>query len=140
GTPCRRRMKSAMAERNPGVPAVCGYPGAAAASASAACTDAGTSSTGVPIDRSTKPSGNAEARAFAPSSESHGNVGSRWAGAVRRGPVMRGGVSCAGGRVRPPPLVLGLRRQGGDERDVEVLRAELRGAARGAELVEPVDV
>ena len=56
-TPCARASHPAAAERNRGVPHVAGYPGAFEASARAARIRSGTGSTGVPMDRSTAPSG-----------------------------------------------------------------------------------
>ena len=101
-TPWRRSIAPAIAARNSGVPAVCGYPGTADAAAKPARADSKTSSTGVPIDRSIIPSGCAAARALAPASESHGNAGNRPAGVTRSrycggNPVMRAYSSACGG-------------------------------------------
>ena len=52
-----RVTHSVMAARSAGVPAVSGYPGESAAAERAERTASGTGSTGVPMERSTSPSG-----------------------------------------------------------------------------------
>jgi len=57
GMPCARASQPAAADRSRDVPHVAGYPGASEAAASASRIKPGTGSTGVPMDRSTGPSG-----------------------------------------------------------------------------------
>ncbi len=56
-TPCARASQPAAADRSCEVPQVAGYPGAFEPPASASRITSGTGSTGVPMDRSTAPSG-----------------------------------------------------------------------------------
>src|SRR5207248_3167198 len=63
--PHARDTHAEIAARTAGVPAVSGYPGASEAAANADRTTSGTGSTGVPMDRSTSPSGCSSARVFA---------------------------------------------------------------------------
>src|SRR6266545_1260513 len=77
GTSRRRAIQSAAACRVVAVPIVVGYAGASAASASARLTNSGTGSTGLPMDRSTIPSGCAAAFCLYGASLSHGKSGNR---------------------------------------------------------------
>src|SRR6476469_2517020 len=149
-TPCRRRCASAAASRRAGVPCVAGYPGIHAAPVSASWMTAGTGSMGVPIDRSTIPSGCARARAPDSARVSQGKSGSwarliadlsraghvpvptpgEWGDPAPRGSVQRSGRSLVvldGWQVLDPLRIRGRL-------------AHLGRAARRAELIEEVGV
>src|SRR3954471_7302883 len=127
-TPSRRASQSAAALRSARGARAGGEPGELPAAARASARTAGVSSTGVPMDRSTTPSGGAAARARAPASASQGKSGS-----------CRERASWALVRGRPSVLVA-LRRQRRDQRVVLADLAGLRRAARTAEVGEELDV
>ena len=81
-TPSARSSQPTAAERSPGVPHVAGYPGALDAPASALRIRSGTGSTGVPIDRSTGPSGCSPAFSRSGAIRSQVNAGSRLASVI----------------------------------------------------------
>ena len=78
------------------MPCTIGYPGASEASPRAVRTGNGTRSTGVPTERSTSPSGCADATFLAGNRLSHGKSGSRVTGDVPgRPPAMVGRFGAA---------------------------------------------
>ena len=114
-TPCARASHPAAAARNCGVPHVAGYPGAFEASARASRIRSGTGSTGVPMDRSTGPSGWSPAFSRSGAIRSQVKAGSRPASVIpprlaAAAPPPAGGPcrSCRSSRRRPGSR--GLRR------------------------------
>ena len=81
-TPWARASQPAAADRSRGVPHVAGYPGASDAAASASRIKPGTGSTGVPMDRSTAPSGWSPAFSRSGAIRSQVKAGSRLASVI----------------------------------------------------------
>src|SRR5450759_5434846 len=119
-TPRRRSNHATAASRSSAVPWVVGYPGESEAHSRACRITDGVGSTGVPTERSIRPSGCARAIAASGARVSHGNAGRD--------------------RASRPTVVSDLGRERCDDGVVGIDLAELRRTTRRPENIEELDI